>query len=568
MIVGRANVGKSSLFNRMLGHRAAVVHDRPGVTRDRHFREWDFEGRRVDLVDTGGFIDETQDPLAHQVRQQINLALDAADVVLFLADARTGITYEDLQLARQIQRGGKPVVLLANKAERPQDREALSEWQQLGLGMPNPLSATTGYGMDGLIERLRVLVAPTGARPKEDDRIRMAILGRPNAGKSTLVNRLLGEERMIVSPVPGTTRDSVDALFTWQGRRFQVTDTAGLRKKARVRDDVEYFSNMRSLESIRRSHVVVLLVDCTAISLDDGLPEQDLRILRQVEEAGKGLVIGLAKWDALEKDHKTFDLLVKEMRVRIPALAETPFVAFSGRDGLRVPRLLEEVVRVREALVKVLGRERVIAYFEEALKVQQPPYAHGHPVVLQRCCQVHVDPPMLAFETENPDLVAPAYRRYLRARAIEYFDIGGVPLRIAFRDKLELRTDEDLARFGGDHPLPAPPGSGFEGRRVRKPKLEKAPKPKTGDTVPAEVWMPRVVRKPKSASPKLDAPKPVERPLRKAREPKPLPESKLAKVPNPTAPKGRGGKGTVKPKAKPAAKPSARTSVRKSKPKR
>jgi GTP-binding protein len=550
------------LFNRLLGHRVAVVHDRPGVTRDRHFREWDFEGRRCDLVDTGGFIDETMDPLAHQVRQQINLALDAADVVLFMIDARTGLTYDDLQLARQVQRGGKPVLLLANKAEKPADRESLTECLKLGLGLPNPVSATTGYGMDGLIERLRLLVPVGGVRPKDDNKTRVAILGRPNAGKSTLVNRLLGEERMIVSAVPGTTRDSVDAQFVWEGHHFQVTDTAGLRKKARVKDDVEYYSNMRSLESIRRSHVVVLLVDCTASSMDDGLPEQDLRILRQVEEAGKGLVIGLAKWDALTKDSKTYDAVVKDMRLRIPAIAETPIIAFSGLDGQRVPRLLAEVIRVREGLVKVLGREKVIEYFDEALRIQKPPYAHGHPITLTRCCQVHVDPPMLAFETENPDLVSEAYRRFLRARAIEFFDIGGVPLRIAFRDKLELRTDEDLARFGGDHPLPRTLGQKSEARRSRKPKAEK-PKPDAGPVTPAEVWVPRVVRKAKS----LHEAKPTERPARKAREPKPLSAAKLSKVGNPTkqpraktgpAPKsGPKAKGAPKAGPKSAMKPGA-----------
>lgn len=533
MIVGRANVGKSSLFNRLLGHRVAVVHDRPGVTRDRHFREWDFEGRRCDLVDTGGFIDETKDPLAHQVRQQINLALDAADVVLFLIDARTGLTYDDLQMARQVQRGGKPVLLLANKAERPQDREAIVEWLKLGLGPANPVSATTGYGFDGLIERLRLLVPQGGSKPKDDDRIRMAILGRPNAGKSTLVNRLLGEDRMIVSPVPGTTRDSVDAQFTWEGQRFQVTDTAGLRKKARVHDDVEYFSNMRSLESIRRSHVAILLVDCLSDTLlEDGLPEQDLRILRQVEEAGKGLVIGLSKWDAVAKDHKTFDALVKDLRIRVPALAETPIIAFSGQDGLRVPRLLSEVVRVRKGLSKVLGREKVIEYFDQALKIQKPPYSHGHPVTLNRCCQVHVDPPMLAFETDNPDQVAESYRRYLRAKAIEFFDLGGVPLRIAFRDKLELRTDEDLARFGGDTVIPRPEGS-KEGRRIRKPKVAKTKAPEPAEDAPfkEDRVTPRVKRAPKSTHDNKPA-----RPVRMAREPKPLPESKLKKVGNPVKP--------------------------------
>lgn len=444
VIVGRANVGKSSLFNRLLGRRAAVVDDRPGVTRDRHFREWEFEGRQLDLVDTGGFIDESLDPLADQVRSQIEIAVNDASLVLFMVDARTGITYDDLQLARQVKRSGKPVLLLANKSERPQDREDRAALLKMGLGEALPVSATTGYGLDGLMERFRRLLPPAGRRLPPDPRLRIAILGRPNAGKSTLVNKLLGEARVIVSPIPGTTRDSVDAEFTWQGRKFLVTDTAGLRKKAKVKDDIEYYSNMRAIESIRRSEVVILLVD----SLETDMPEQDLRILRQVEEAGKGLVIGLSKWDALEKDHRTFDDRCKDWRARIPSLAETPIVAFSGLTGQRVPKLLEEVIRVREGCRKVFGRENVIEYFQQAATAQKPPHAHGRPVLITRCCQVTVDPPTLAFETENPDDVVESYRRYLRARAIEYFDLAGVPLRISMRTKLELRTDEDLARFG------------------------------------------------------------------------------------------------------------------------
>jgi GTP-binding protein len=403
----------------------------------------EFEGRRIDLVDTGGFIDETLDPLADQVRRQIDLAVDAADVVLFLVDARTGITYDDLQIARRVQRTSKPVLLLANKSERPQDREDLMELRQLGLGISHPISAATGYGMDGLVERLRKMLPPPGQREMEpDDRIRVAILGRPNAGKSTLMNRLLGEERMIVADLPGTTRDSVDAEFTWQGQKFVVTDTAGLRKKSKVSDDVEYYSNMRSIESIRRSHVVILLIDG-----QEGLPEQDLRILRQIEEAGKGLVVGLSKWDAVVKDHKTFDDIVKEFRYRIKALEETPIVSFSSHSGQRVPKLLEEVIRVRKSCLSVFGREKVIEYFENCLVSQSPPHVNGKLIRLKRCCQVHVDPPMLAFETDNPDMIPESYRRFLRTRAIEKFELTGVPLRIAFRDRLELRSDEDLMKY-------------------------------------------------------------------------------------------------------------------------
>lgn len=436
------------MFNRILGRRAAVVHDRPGVTRDRHFREWEFEGRLIDIVDTGGFIDESIDPLAEQVKRQIDIAVDDASIVLFMVDARTGITYDDLQLARHVQRSGKPTILLANKSERPQDREDRAALLKMGMGEAHPVSATTGYGMDGLIEKLRRMLPRGGDPIVKDDRIKVAILGRPNSGKSTLVNRLLGEDRVIVSPVPGTTRDSVDAGFVWEGHRFLVTDTAGLRKKSKVKDDVEYYSNMRSLESIRRSEVVVLLADSLLDMKEEGLSEQDMRIMRQVEEAGKGLVVGLSKWDALEKDHRTFDEIVKEMRARVPSLAETPIVAFSGITGHRVPRLLEEVMRVRQGCKRVLGRDNVIEYFRQATDKQKPPQQHGHPVIITRCCQVTVDPPTLAFEVEQPDEIHEAYRRYLRARAIEHFDLAGVPLRISMRSRLELRTDEDLARFG------------------------------------------------------------------------------------------------------------------------
>lgn len=444
-IVGRANVGKSSLFNRILGHRAAVVHDRPGVTRDRHFQEWMFNGRRIDVVDTGGFIDEKLDPLAAEVRRQIELAVVGADVVLFMIDARTGVTYDDIQMARYVLRSGRKTLLLANKSERPQDREPAHEWLSMGLGPAHCVSATTGYGFDGLMERLvKILPPPMPEPPEERSTVRVAILGRPNAGKSTLVNHLLGEERMIISPIPGTTRDSVDTSFTWKGRKVVITDTAGLRKKAKVKDSVEYFSNMRALESVRRSHVALFLVDAAT-----GLEEQDLRILRQIEEAGKGLVIGFSKWDAREKDHRTFDVMVKDFRQKYHTIAHVPMIAFSSQESLRVGKLLDKVLEVRESNRRIVGRERIIEWFRQCVEHRQPPAASGQSVKLLRCCQVHVDPPMFAIETETPLLLSESYRRYLRNSAHDFFNLEGVPLRIAFRDELELRTDEDLIRHGG-----------------------------------------------------------------------------------------------------------------------
>ena len=454
-IVGRANVGKSSLFNRLLGHRAAVVDDRPGVTRDRHFQEWSLNGRRLDLVDTGGFIDETRDPLAAEVRRQIELAVNAADVVFFMIDARTGATYDDVEMARQVLRSGRTTLLLANKAERPQDRESLHELLSLGLGDAYCVSATTGYGFDGLLERLpRLLPPPRREPPEERITVRVAILGRPNAGKSTLVNRLLGEERVIVSPIPGTTRDSVDAAFDWKGCKVVLTDTAGLRKKAKVRDSIEYFSNMRALESVRRSHVALFLVDS-----ETGLEEQDMRILKQIEEAGKGLVIGFSKWDAKVKDHTTFDTMVKECRLHYASLANVPLIAFSSLEGMRMGKLLDKVLEVRKNNSRIFGRERVIEWFRQCVEHRQPPGNGGRVVRLKRCCQVQVDPPMLAVETETPELVVESYRRFLRHSAHEFFKLEGVPLRISFRDKLELRSDEDLQLHGGvlDEEAKVPP---------------------------------------------------------------------------------------------------------------
>lgn len=438
-------MGKSSLFNRILGHRAAVVHDRPGVTRDRHFQEWMFNGRRIDVVDTGGFIDEKLDPLAAEVRRQIELAINGADVVLFLIDARTGVTYDDIQMAKYVLRSGKTNLLLANKAERPQDREPAHEWLSMGLGPAHCVSATTGYGFDGLMERLEKALPEFSAEPPEErSTVRVAILGRPNAGKSTLVNKLLGEERVIVSPIPGTTRDSVDASFTWKGKKVVITDTAGLRKKAKVKDSVEYFSNMRALESVRRSHVALFLVDAAT-----GLEEQDLRILRQIEEAGKGLVIGVSKWDARAKDHRTFDVMVKEIHQKYHTISHVPIIAFSSLESLRVGKMLDKVMEVREGNRRIVGRERIIEWFRQCVEHRQPPATSGQAVKLLRCCQVHTDPPMFAIETETPDLIAESYRRYLRNSATDFFGFDGVPLRIAFRDKFELRTDEELERFGG-----------------------------------------------------------------------------------------------------------------------
>ncbi len=441
-IVGRPNVGKSSLFNRVLGRREAVVANREGVTRDRHYQKAEWNARTFEIVDTGGFIPRSTDTLDDQVRRQIETAVEEADHVVFVIDAKSGVTGLDLQFANLLIRKNKPITLLANKAESPSvAMEASSAWS-LGLGQPYPISALQGMGVaDALDHIISSLPDFHGSLP-EEGAIRVAVLGRPNAGKSTLINALVGQERLVTSEVAGTTRDSIDTPFEWEGRRFVLTDTAGLRKKARVEDQVEYYSNLRTLESIRRSDVCVLVVDATM-----GMEIQDFRIAELIEKEGKGMIVMLNKWDLVDAGDKTFDHMVRELVYRAPQLDWIPFVSASGLTGKRVNRLLGKAVSVYDSLRRILGRDNVIEWFQKTWAAHPHPATSQGPATLTRCCQVMVNPPALAFEVAHPERVIESYIRYLRKQALEHFELDGVPLRIWFRSRFQLRTDEELAEF-------------------------------------------------------------------------------------------------------------------------
>ncbi|MEO7426405.1 MAG: ribosome biogenesis GTPase Der [Fibrobacteria bacterium] len=439
VIVGRPNVGKSSFFNRVLGRRAAVVANREGVTRDRHYQIAEWNGVHFQIVDTGGFLSKDLDALNSSVRDQILVAVEEADLVLFLVDGRVGITEMDLTFARLIQKTGQPTLLVVNKAESRSVSLEASQYWSLGLGEPLPISALQG---DNVADLLDAVVEKLPSKPRhvpKEDKTRVAILGRPNAGKSTMVNSLVGEERVIVSEIAGTTRDAIDTEFEYNGHKIVLTDTAGLRRKARVKDEVEYFSNMRALEAIRRSDVCVLLVDAKR-----GMEIQDFRICTMIQEIGKGLIIVLNKWDIMEPDSKTFDHVVKELRNKNPDLEEYPFLSTSALTGKRLVRVLDEIVKVKANLGRVLGRDNVIKFFEEAIVKHPHPATSLGPVILTRCCQVLVNPPALAFEVSAPERVTTSYTRYLRRQAYEFFQLEGAPLRIWFRSRFKLRSDEDL----------------------------------------------------------------------------------------------------------------------------
>jgi GTP-binding protein len=445
-IVGRPNVGKSSLFNRILKRRAAVVSDREGVTRDRHYQEASWQGSKFTLVDTGGFMtDEQIDVLAQSVREQIFAAVNSADLILFMVDVRVGVTTLDQQFAKLILKTGKPVILVANKSEEASDRAEGWAFLSLGMGTPRTVSALTGYAILSLLDEIILLLPKKENVKSEEEHISFAILGRPNVGKSTLLNKLLGEERVVVSEIPGTTRDSIDCHFKYNDINFKVTDTAGLRKKARVakqKDEVEIFSNMRTMESIRRSDVVVLLLDATR-----GFEEQDLRIITEIRKAGKGLILAINKWDILEdKDSKSFDLIVKEIREKDPLFEWVPVISISALEGLRVNRLLQGIQRVYANCKRVIGRERVAETFKAAVERNPHHSRSGHSVQLKRACQILTDPPVVAIETPYPDLVDEAYKRYLLKTFFEEFGLHGAPLKLNFDRTMHLRTDDDLEK--------------------------------------------------------------------------------------------------------------------------
>lgn len=444
-IVGRPNVGKSSLFNRILSRRAAVVSDREGVTRDRHYQTAKHKDREFVLVDTGGFLpDDSIDVLAESVRSQIFAAVEDADVVLFMVDIRVGVTELDLQFAKMVKRLEKQVILVANKGEDIAHRNEAWEFLSLGLGAPRSISALTGYACLSLLDEVVGLFPKGGVSTKQEDRpIRFAILGRPNAGKSTLLNRLLGEDRAVVSDIPGTTRDSIDCEFKVNGVRYVVTDTAGLRKKAKVSDEVEYFSNMRTLESVRRSDLSLLVLDVTR-----GLEVQDFRIITEIRKAGKGLIILLNKWDILpNKTEKSFDHIVKDILEREPLLEYVPILSISAKEGQRLHRVIQEIRTVYENCRRVLGRERLSEVFANLMQQNPHPSRQSRAVVLKRACQVMVEPPVISIETRTPELVDESYKRYLMKRFYEEFQLAGAPLRLNFDQKLTLRKDEDLEQF-------------------------------------------------------------------------------------------------------------------------
>ncbi|RST30330.1 ribosome biogenesis GTPase Der [Sphingomonas ginkgonis] len=433
-IVGRPNVGKSTLFNRLVGKRVALVDDRPGVTRDRREGDAKLLGLEFRLFDTAGFEDEDPSSLPGRMRRQTEAAVGDADVALFLIDGRQGVTPLDEEIARWLREQETPVIIAANKAEGRAGESGRLEAYALGLGEPLALSAEHGEGTVDLFEALRPFVERDELEEEEHEEgapgapLKLAIVGRPNAGKSTLVNAMLGEERMITGPEAGITRDSITLDWAWQGRPVRLVDTAGLRKRAKVEDKLERLSAMDTRRSIDMAEVVVLLLDATR-----GLEAQDLRIADQVVEEGRALVIALNKWDVAENASSLFNGVKAALEEGLSQLKGVPVLTVSGRTGKGIDQLLGAAFEVREAWNRRVPTGELNRWFEKAVDANPPPAPGGKRIKLRYITQVKSRPPsFVVFGTRTSEL-PDSYGRYLLNSMRRDLDLGAIPLRLTFR---------------------------------------------------------------------------------------------------------------------------------------
>jgi GTP-binding protein len=425
-IIGRPNTGKSTLFNRIVGGRAAIVDERPGSTRDRHFGKAEWNGRVFWLVDTGGLLPTSSVPMDAAIRAQVEMAVAAADVVVFLTDVEVGPAPADQEIAEYLRGRGKPVLLVVNKADAlAEEARHLAFWE-LGLGEPIPVSAATGKGTGDLLD---VVVAALPARPpvEASDAIAVAVVGRPNVGKSSLVNRLVGEERLIVAPQPGTTRDAIDTPLAYRGRTLTFVDTAGLRRRGKIDEAVEFYALLRTERSIERADVCVIVVDAA-----DGLHTQDLKVAARAWDAGTGLVLAVNKWDLVEKDTHTAEAGRKKAVERAPFLADVPFVFVSALTGQRAEKVLEAVVEVADARRGRVQTAEVNRALKEMVVERQPPQVGGTEVKLLYGSQIGEAPPTFAIVTTRPDELPDSYRRFVINGLRRRFGFLGTPIRLKF----------------------------------------------------------------------------------------------------------------------------------------
>ncbi|MDY7394866.1 ribosome biogenesis GTPase Der [Aureibaculum sp. 2210JD6-5] len=428
-IVGRPNVGKSTFFNRLIQRREAIVDAVSGVTRDRHYGKSEWNGREFTLIDTGGYVKGSDDVFEAEIDKQVELAIEEADVILFMVDVETGVTGMDEDVAKLLRKVKKPVLLVINKVDNSKRNADAVEFYALGLGEYYTIASINGSGTGDLLDAL-VEVLPEKEEENDDDLPRFAVVGRPNAGKSSFINALIGEERYIVTDIAGTTRDAIDTKYNRFGFEFNLVDTAGIRRKSKVKEDLEFYSVMRSVRAIEHSDVIILVLDATR-----GFEGQDQNIFWLAEKNKKGIVILVNKWDLVEKDTKTTKEFETKIRKEIEPFTDVPILFVSVLTKQRIFKAIETAVEVFEKRKKRISTSKLNETMLEIVQQNPPPAYKGKYVKIKFCTQLPTPTPQFAFFCNLPQYVRPAYKRYLENQMREIFDFHGVPIIIYFRQK-------------------------------------------------------------------------------------------------------------------------------------
>ncbi|SMB94445.1 GTP-binding protein [Desulfonispora thiosulfatigenes DSM 11270] len=431
-IVGRPNVGKSTLFNRLTGGRIAIVEDTPGVTRDRLYRDAEWENRIFTVIDTGGIETGKNDKMIERIKIQAQIAIEEADVILFVIDGRTGITVEDQEISLMLRKTKKNVILVVNKIEDYSDPTTMYEFYSLGLGEPNYISAAHGMNTGDLLDNVVEKLPKNDEEIIDPDIIMLAVAGRPNVGKSSLVNTILGKERVIVSDVAGTTRDAIDTKFMRNSQEYVIIDTAGMRRRGKIYDNTERYSVIRSLRAIDRSDVVLLVMDAK-----DGITEQDKKVIGYAHEQGKGCILVINKWDLIEKDDKTLHNFEKKVRKELLFLQYAPIIFVSAVTKQRTDKILEIVDYVAEQQSNRVSTSALNQVITEATQLNPPPSDKGKRLKILYTTQVGIKPPTFILFVNEPEIMHFSYKRYLENKIRDSFGFEGTPIRLVARKKSE-----------------------------------------------------------------------------------------------------------------------------------
>ncbi|MCM1439404.1 MAG: ribosome biogenesis GTPase Der [Roseburia sp.] len=426
-IVGRPNVGKSTFFNKVVGRKISITEDKPGVTRDRLYADAEWRGRIFSLIDTGGIEINSDDLMWKHIKKQAEVAIDTANVILFFVDGREGLTTSDYDVADMLRKSKKPVILVVNKIDEYSE-DKVFEFYSLGLGDPYPVSSEHGKGIGDVLDECVSYFEKNAG--EEDDSLKIAVVGKPNAGKSSIVNRLLGFERSIVTDIAGTTRDAIDTRFTYDGRNYTIIDTAGIRKKAKVEDDIEYYSVMRAFDAVRRADVCLLVVDST-----EGLTEQDTKIIGYVHEQGKPSVVVMNKWDLIEKDTNTINKFEDKLKEDLKFMDFFQSVYVSAKTGQRAEKIMKEVDRVYSNAHMRIPTGTLNDLILDTVRANEPPSYNGRRLKVYYSSQVSVAPPTFVLFVNSSDLMHFSYERFLENTIRKAFGFSGTPIKIVTREK-------------------------------------------------------------------------------------------------------------------------------------